>query len=93
MTMIYLIVNISKFISDLPYLVFHFETLKVMSIFKSKVFYNLHIFIVCGFIYIMIEHEYQNAYLSQNCSARKHPFPIDTQLGSIKYTRNSSTAV
>ena len=64
-----------------------------MCILKSKVFYNLHIFISGNPIYIMIELLYQNSYLSQNGSARKHPFPIDTQLGSIKYTRNSSTAI
>ena len=38
----------------------------------------------------MIEIEYKNSYLSQNGSARKHPFPIDTQLGSARYTRYSS---
>ena len=27
---------------------------------------------------------YKKVYLSQNGSARKHPFPISTQLGSIK---------
>ena len=57
-----------------------------MCILKSKVFNNLHFFsVLCGLIYIMIEIEYQNSYLSQNGSARKHPFPIDTQLGSVKY--------
>lgn len=64
-----------------------------MCILKSRIFYNLHFFIVCGFIYIIIELKYQNSYLSQNGSARKHPFAQDTQLGSVKYTQYRSTAI
>ena len=41
----------------------------------------------------MIELKYQNSYLSQNGSARKHPFAQDTQLGSVRYTQYRSTAI